>query len=168
VVGDDRLGVLVGVLAALHRACFFGKRHGRSTPKAHDPGIGLWLSPTLLVALVILIGLFPENLLGLPVRMAAGAVIAAEVPKFYLALWHGVDSGGDHVGCCDGSRGDIVAGLRQVARGGWNQLPSMEAKPIFDLGIGLAGLSQVTTRLHNGSLQRYLFVTMAASLSSGW
>jgi len=147
---------------------FFGKPRQKYSHTVHDPGIGLWLSPTLLVALVILFGLFPETIVGTPVRMAAAAVIGDEVPKFYLTLWHGITPALIMSGIATGV-GALLLLSYQPARGGWNLLPHLAAKPFFDWGIAsLAWLSkQATGRLHNGSLQRYLFVTMAASLLVG-
>ncbi len=147
---------------------FFGKPRQKYPQGLQDPGIGLWLSPTLLVALVILIGLFPETMLGRPVRMAAAAAIGGEVPKFYLALWHGVTPALIMSGIAIGA-GALLLLAYPLAHRGWNSLPRVAAKPMFDFGIAsLAGLSkQVTGRLHNSSLQRYLFVTLVASLLVG-
>lgn len=147
---------------------FFGPPRRDYPQPPHDPGLGLWLSPTLLVALVILFGLFPETMLGTTVRMTSAAVMGVEPPKFYLALWHGITPALVMSGIAI-IMGVLLLLAYRVSRAGWGLLPSVAAKPLFDAGIeSLARLSKwATTRLHNGSLQRYLFVTIAAALLIG-
>jgi len=147
---------------------YLGKPRDDYPHAPHDPGVGMWLAPTLLVGLVITIGLFPETFVGPVVRAASGAVLQSPTPEFHLALWHGmtpavVMSIVAILGGC------LVMFKIFAVRERWNRLWVPEAKSIFDSTIdGLAMLSrQATCGLHNGSLPRYLFVMIASSLIVG-
>ena len=147
---------------------FFGKRRFDYPRQPHDPSAGLWFPPALLVALVILIGLFPESIVGPIVRLASAAVIGGYPPNFYLKLWHGVNP------ALVMSIVAVAVGLALViayrpAHWVWQRVPYPTAKPIFDWGIlSLASLSRgIAAGLHNGSLQRYLFATIAMALAAG-
>jgi multicomponent K+:H+ antiporter subunit A len=153
---------------------YFGEvRHDYPKPP-HDPGFGLWFSPTLLVALGLMIGLFPETLAGNLVRVASMAVIGQPLhEKFYLALWHGWTPA-----LWMSIAIVILGGLwllgYMLSRRVWEHLPVPEAKRWFDQSLeGLAWLSRgITQGLHNGSLQRYvaaiLVTTVVLGLSMFW
>lgn len=147
---------------------YLGKPRVDYPQPPHDPGLGLTLPPSLLVALVVLIGLFPETIAGTTVRFASAAVLKAPLPKFHLAIWHGWTP------AVVMSAIAIVAGLCvllafNVIRARWTQLPVPIGKAIFDRFIdALAATSRALgAGLHNGSLQRYLFVTIATALIMG-
>jgi len=147
---------------------YLGKQRDDYPQPPHDPGIGLTLPPCLLVMLVVLIGLFPETFVGTTVRFASAAVLQAPLPEFHLAIWHGWTP------AVLMSAIAIVAGLSVllafgVIREHWTRLPVPVGKSIFDACIDvLAATSRaVGARLHNGSLQRYLFVLIATTLIMG-
>ncbi|HBJ35040.1 MAG TPA: monovalent cation/H+ antiporter subunit A [Planctomycetaceae bacterium] len=147
---------------------YLGKPRDDYPRHPHDPGIGLWLAPTLLVALVITIGLFPETFVGTIVRTASFAVLRSSPPEFHLALWHGMTPAVvmSIVAILGGS---LMLVKLFAVRTQWDRLAIPEAKAVFDSAIDvLASVSrQVTGGLHNGSLQRYLFATIATSLLVG-
>ena len=143
---------------------FGGRQRDDYARPPHDPGFGLWLSPALLASLAVLIGLFPETISGPVVRFSSRSVLGAEPPEFHLSLWHGVTPAlwmsaiAVGVGCF----AILVYGL--VDRG-WRWLPHPEAKRAFDATVaGLTGASRrLSDGLHNGSLQRYLFVMISTA-----
>ncbi len=143
---------------------FFGQPRKDYPRPPHDPGFGLWFTPTLLVALVILSGLFPETLLGVPVRLAAAAVIGGELPKFYLSLWHGLTPA-LFMSMAAILVGAVMFFAYRSAASIWERLPGLAAKPLFDkLIAGLKVSSErISATLHNGSQQRYLFVMIATT-----
>ena len=170
------LPVIVTIAAVLSMAyslryighVFLGRRRDNYPKPPHDPGIGLWFSPMLLVALVILLGLFPETFAGPTVRSATAAVLQGPPPDFHLSLWHGWTP------AVTMSIVAITAGLiallaYRLLRNGWDRVLKPEAKAIFD------GLITATTRgsrgftagLHNGSLRRYLVALITAALVAG-
>ena len=68
---------------------FTGRVETGYPARPHDPGMGLWLAPALLVALTVLIGAAPDASAGWLVAAAASAVTgAAQHPHF--SVWHGV------------------------------------------------------------------------------
>ena len=147
---------------------YLGKPRDDYPHHPHDPGVGMWLAPTLLVALVITIGLFPETFVGGIVRVATSAVLQSPPPEFHLALWHGM-SPAVVMSIVAILGGALLLFKLWAVRTHWDRLAIPEAKAIFDSGIeALASVSrQVTTGLHNGSLQRYLFNTILTALLVG-
>lgn len=147
---------------------FFGRIRSDYPHPPHDPTIGLWFSPTLLVAFTIMIGLFPETLVGSLVRFTARAVLGAEPPSFHIALWHGITPA-----LIMSLIALLASVLLMVAYRGaawcWRLFLVPEAKVFFDAGIDIiAGLSRLLTGgLHNGSLQRYLYVMISATWGIG-
>lgn len=69
---------------------FFGPQRHDYPDHPHDPPLGMWLPPAILVCLVILIGLFPQTFAGALVASSAKAVIGGALPEYHLAIWHGV------------------------------------------------------------------------------
>ncbi|HRP75194.1 MAG TPA: monovalent cation/H+ antiporter subunit A [Rhodocyclaceae bacterium] len=148
---------------------FFGPRRDDYPHRPHDPPAGLWLPPAILVALVILIGLFPETFAGALLRATAGAVIGGAVPDFHLSLWHGFTP------ALFMSAIAVAAGLILLWRYGgvravWAAGPHPQAKAMFDASIvSLVVASRVIVHgLHNGSLQRYLAFMLGAAIVAGF
>ena len=148
---------------------FLGPQRADYPHPPHDPPAGMWLPSALLVALVVLIGLFPATLAGPLVARAAQAVIGASLPDYKLALWHGVNVA---LGL---SVIAVVAGLVALrayprVRALWQAGPHPDAKAAFDavLAAALALAQRVTHGLHNGSLQRYLAFALTAMVVAGF
>ncbi|WP_235979952.1 monovalent cation/H+ antiporter subunit A [Croceibacterium atlanticum] len=170
------LPVIVTVAALLSAAysfryvmhVYFGPRRDDYPRKPHDPGIGLWGPPAVLVVLVVLIGLFPAVMADALVRSVSGAVTRQELPDYYLSLWHGFTP------ALLMSAIAVAGGIFLLWRYGvvsriWRSLPLPVAKRLFDSGISLlvAASRKVTDIVHNGSLPRTLFVFFAAALLLG-
>jgi multicomponent K+:H+ antiporter subunit A len=68
---------------------FFGRTRSELPHTPHDPPLGMWLPPALLVVLVVLIGLFPDPVAGPLVASVSRVVTGGEVMDYHLALWHG-------------------------------------------------------------------------------
>lgn len=148
---------------------FFGPRRDDYPHPPHDPPAGLWLPPAVLVALVILIGLFPETFAGALVRATAGAVIGGGVPEFHLSLWHGFTP------ALFMSAVAVVIGLTLLwryarVRALWAAGPHPQAKAMFDASIVslVAACRVIVHGLHNGSLQRYLAFMVGAAIVAGF
>ena len=148
---------------------YFGARRDDYPKSPHDPGIGLWGPPGVLVALVVLIGLFPATFAGALVEGVARAVVQdAELPYYYLSLWHGFTL------ALLMSVIAVVGGAALLWRHGvaervWQGLPVPVAKRMFDSGIekAVAASRAVTEGVHTGSLPRTLFVFFVAALALG-
>ncbi|MCG5511351.1 monovalent cation/H+ antiporter subunit A [Ectothiorhodospira lacustris] len=136
---------------------FLGPKRDDYPHTPHDPPAGFWLPPAFLVTLVILIGLFPETLVGPLVRVTATAVTGAPLPDFYLSIWHGLTP------ALFMSMAALAGGLFLIwrytlVRARWQAGPHPDAKGMFDAGIAVLvrAAQWCTLSLHNGSLQRYL------------
>lgn len=137
---------------------YFGKVRTDYPKPPQDPSLGLWFAPTLLVAIGLLIGLFPETLAGTLVRASASAVLGhAPEEKFYLAIWHGWTPA-LWMSIAIVSLGAFWLLGYGLGRKVWDVLPVPDAKRLFESTVeGLAWLSKVvTSRIHNGSLSRYI------------
>lgn len=149
---------------------FLGKQRQDYPAQPHDPGPGLWLSPGFLVLLVVLIGLFPNAMVGPMVQTATDAVVnGVDTPKFYAKLWHGFNLA-LYMSIFAVVGGLILLWLHSPLERGWLAAPRPEAKRMFDAVIGaLTALSRtVTDGLHNGALTRYaaIFVTFCIALAA--
>lgn len=147
---------------------YFGPKRDDYPKPPHDPGIGLWGPPAVLVVLVILIGLFPATIAGPLVQAVTGAVIGAEPPVYKLSLWHGFTlallmSVIAVVG------GALLLWRFGVAERVWQRLPVPVAKDLFDRCIAalVTGSRLLTDAINTGSLPRTLFVFFLATLALG-
>ena len=133
---------------------FLGSERESYPHHPHDPGPGMWLSPALLVVLVILIGLMPMTMVGWLVTASANAVTGLATHP-HLALWHGVNtalitSGIAVIG------GALLVLFHKPLQTVWDAMPRPEAKTIFDAIIRRAArYSQLANdALHDGRLAR--------------
>ncbi|MCU0903664.1 MAG: monovalent cation/H+ antiporter subunit A [Tabrizicola sp.] len=131
--------------------------------KPHDPGPGLWASPALLAALVVLIGLFPMLTAASLVDVAASAVTGQPV-AVKITHWHGLDAAALWMSLAAVGGGLLLLGAYPRLRAIWDAAPRPEAKRIFDSLIEpLAVLARsVTEGLHNGSFGRALTLGVLA------
>ncbi len=147
---------------------FLGPARGDYPRTPHDPGFGMWAAPALLAALVVLIGLFPQAMVGGLVAATAGAVVGGELPDYTLKIWHGVTpalylSGAAIVG------GALALAAHAPLERLWRAAPIPYAKRIHDALV--AALTAVCRRatdvLHDGALTRYaaIFVVTCAALA---
>ncbi len=148
---------------------FLGPKRDSYPHSPHDPGPGLWLSPAFLVALVVVIGLFPATLAEGIVDVAAGAVTGGASGHVHLKLWHGINAP------LMMSIVAILVGLLLIwtyarIRGVWDAARRPEAKTMFDAVVrALTGLSRaVTDTLHDGTVTRYAAIFLLFTLGLGW
>ncbi|MCB1332223.1 MAG: monovalent cation/H+ antiporter subunit A [Roseivivax sp.] len=133
----------------------------------HDPSLGMLMSPAILVALVIAIGLVPA--VAEPVvALAASAVTGHELHGVHLKLWHGVTpalymSGVAVLG------GAALLALHKPLDRSWQSAPRPEAKAIFDALIRAAVRlsARVTGWTHDGTISRYIAIFVIATIASG-
>ena len=152
----------------VHDAFFAGPPRDLAGVHPHEPPWGMKAPVVLLVAVCIGVGLMPFMAEPL-VRVAASAALGAPAPAFHLALWHGVNAP------LLMSMFGLLAGLTLYAslrRGGrlHRYLPSGRGgKALFTAAVdGLFGLAgRVSSRLENGSLQRYAGWMVLAALGLG-
>jgi len=165
------LGSLLSAAYSLRyvHGVYFGPRREDYPRSPHDPGIGLWGPPAVLVALVALIGLFPTTFAGSLVESVSRAVVQDEnLPYYYLSLWHGFTLA-LLMSVFAVAGGAVLLWRHGPAERVWRGLPLPVAKRLFDTGIErLVGASRfVTDGIHTGSLTRTLFVFFLAALALG-
>ncbi len=148
---------------------YLGEKRDDYPHQPHDPPFGMWGPPAVLVALVVLIGLFPEALVGPLLAASAGAVVGGELPYYSLGLWHGLTP------ALFMSLTAVVAGfllLRHHAdAAAWRErFWRPEAKALFDAAVErvVAACDSATWALQNGSLQRYLACLTGAAVVAGY
>jgi multicomponent K+:H+ antiporter subunit A len=154
----------------VHGLFFNGPPRDLPEGQPHDPPLGMRAPVILLAAICVVVGVLPALTAGPLVRVAATAMVGHALPQYHLALWHGLNLplalsmtalvGGallyfflardDRL-----HRRDIeaffgrLAGMKLFTRGS-------------DALLRTAG--QLTFRLENASLQRYLAVMLAATV----
>lgn len=139
--------------------------------RAHDPGAGMWVSPTILVGLAVLFGLAPMLMAGPLVAAVAGAVIGAPAPVVDLTLWHGINLqlGMSVVAIAVGA----VLLWQHAALLRWYEARlHPDAKRMFDASLGFAdaAVRRAIVAIHTPSLQRMLFaifVVVALAVAEG-
>ncbi|MFK7867730.1 MAG: monovalent cation/H+ antiporter subunit A [Roseobacter sp.] len=149
---------------------FLGPKRDDYPAKPHDPGPGLWLPPAILIVPVVVIGLAP--FLAEPfVKMVTASVLgdAAEVPKAYFKIWHGlVPALFMSIAATIG--GLIILWLYKPVLAAWDAAPRPEAKTIFDALIGaiVSAANGVTHTLHNGAFTRYGAIMVVSVVVAGY
>ena len=133
----------------------------------HDPGIGLWGAPALLVALVIAIGLAPMTMAGWIVRAAGSATVGGDL-HVKITHWHGlVPAFWMSVLAVGG--GLVLVGAYPALRRLWLAVPKPDAPAMFDAAmLGATALARgLTGRLHGGGLAGPLALATAAITAAG-
>ncbi|WP_299192068.1 monovalent cation/H+ antiporter subunit A [uncultured Litoreibacter sp.] len=149
---------------------FLGPVRDDYPAKPHDPPVGLWGPPSLLVILVVVIGVAPffaEPFVKLVTASVLGE--AAEVPKAYFKIWHGL------VPALFMSIAAVVGGLLMMAVFNpalrlWDAAPRPEAKTIFEAIIAFAvGLARrIIAPLHDGAFSRYAAIMAITVVAMGY
>jgi multicomponent K+:H+ antiporter subunit A len=142
-------------------------------PHPHEPALGMRLPAMLLVGMCIVVGLLPSVTFGPLVHVAAGALTGQPLPEYQLALWHGFNL---PLLMSVVALGLGVSLYLWLARGRWLHRISSEAwfGPVTGGSVfegasnALFSISgRLTSRLENGSLQRYLAWMVAAAVGVG-
>ena len=68
---------------------FWGKPAEDLPSHPHEPPVGMILSPAFLMAVCVLVGIFPAFFAGPLVKAGAGAILGPDMPAYHMAVWHG-------------------------------------------------------------------------------
>lgn len=133
------------------------------TPK--EPPRYMKVPVEILVALCLLVGIFPAFVVGDLLRVASIAVLADEVPTYSLAVWHGLNIP------LLMSLLAMVGGLsiyynRSKLFHFQSHFEQPDAKHIFEGAIQstVNYAKRIIETLENGSLQRYVFILLLSTL----
>ncbi|MBB5021195.1 monovalent cation/H+ antiporter subunit A [Desulfurispira natronophila] len=148
----------------------FFKEEATDLPKKpHEPPHGMRLPAEILMSLCIIVGLFPALIAGPIVNVAAGSILGDALPYYTISIWHGFN---------------MALALSIIALIG-GAIFYMQKSRIFDSHVWfsrycdgkahfeafVAALVRwsraLTTRMENGSLQRYIALLVGSVLVLG-
>lgn len=144
----------------IHDVFFNGKPIGL-TKTPHEPPRYMRVPMEILVALCVLVGVFPELIIGRLLQQAAVAVLAVPPPEYSLAIWHGLNI--PLLMSVLALIGGIVLYINRKAlfmfQAGFN-----ETKAIYRFEAGMQRLVRrcrhSIERIENGSFQRYILLLL--------
>ncbi|GAB58824.1 monovalent cation/H+ antiporter subunit A [Rheinheimera nanhaiensis] len=144
----------------IHDVFFNGQPKGL-TKTPHEPPRYMRVPVEVLVALCILVGLFPGYLIGDLLQAASAAVLPGAVPSYSLAIWHGFNlpllmSALALVG------GIVIYVNRKHLFDFQNTLPDVDALNSFERSVKRFAerCGRIYQWLDSGSLQRYMTLTL--------
>ncbi|ABC27699.1 NADH:ubiquinone oxidoreductase subunit 5 (chain L)/Multisubunit Na+/H+ antiporter, MnhA subunit [Hahella chejuensis KCTC 2396] len=131
----------------------------------HEPPRYMKVPVEILVALCLLVGVFPNYVVNDLLNAASSAVINGRLPEYSLAIWHGFNI-------------PMLMSLAAMAGGLYiyynrrtlfqfhAQFPPHDAKHIFEGSVQFVvrQCARFTEALENGSLQRYVFLLLLFAL----
>ncbi len=131
----------------------------------HEPPRYMRVPIEILVALCLMVGMFPEFSVNGILLAASGAVLGHSAPQFQLAIWHGFNLPLMMSVFAVGG-GLFIYSQRKHLFQFQSSLPSVNAKQSFDRGIErlMESSRRQIARLENGSLQRYLLLMLLSVL----
>jgi multicomponent K+:H+ antiporter subunit A len=164
------LSTLAGMLAVAYSLRFIHDVFFNGEPidlprTPHEPPRYMRVPVEILVVACILIGIFPQFIVGDLLEAASEAVLQHPLPPFSLAIWHGFNfpllmSAIAIIG------GSILYFKREALFEFKEQFISADAKYVFESRIQwiVAKASQAQQLIDNGSLQRYMFCLVMFAL----
>ncbi|HKJ98121.1 MAG TPA: monovalent cation/H+ antiporter subunit A [Desulfotignum sp.] len=148
---------------------FWGKPAEDLPGSPHEPPLGMTLSPAFLMAVCVLVGIFPAFFAGPLINAGAGAILGPDMPAYHLAVWHGFNMA--LVLSIIALAGGVVF-YRQRHRlfdiHVWCS-QYLDGKTLFESLVSrlMQAGDRAVRLLQNGSLQRYLFLLISATLVLG-
>ncbi len=164
------IGALFSVAYSLRLIAhvFLGPERGDYPAAPHDPGMGLWAAPALLVGLVIIIGLAPMASAVWLVNASAGAVTGGVVAaKIYH--WHGLEPAALWMSLFAVGAGLMAIGAYPRLLRIWDGMSKPDAKRMFDTAMTALTrrMRRVTDAAHDGALTRYLGIATVIIVAAG-
>ena len=143
----------------------FGPDAVTKTP--HEPPRFMRVPVEILVVLCVVVGIFPQVIVGPLLAVAAQATLNAPLPVYTLSIWHGFNLPlVMSISALAGGVGLYVLLQKKINLHTIVKLPG-DAKILFDVSIeNLTSLASALTRLtQNGSLQRYLWLIVVTCVT---
>jgi multicomponent K+:H+ antiporter subunit A len=166
--------IIASIFSVAYSARFihiFVRGDGSGMPyKPHEPPRFMRIPVEALVLLVIAVGVAPSFMVEPILSVAAGAVLGGELPYYHLALWHGFNLPFfmSITALVGGSL--LFLWRRTLYRVHDRFIPPLTAERAYDGMLDAAARASewITTRLENGSLQRYVLLFVAMALLVGF
>ncbi|MFY8273188.1 monovalent cation/H+ antiporter subunit A [Pseudoalteromonas sp. SSDWG2] len=164
------LATVAGALSVAYSARFIHDVFFNGDPKdlpkqPHEAPRYMRVPIEILVALCVLVGLFPGFVVDPILTVAADSVLNGSAPDYHLAIWHGFNlplfmSGVAVAG------GLFIYSQRKYLFQFQASLPNVSAKKAFDSSIQKVfdWSREQILRIENGSLQRYVFILLLSTL----
>jgi multicomponent K+:H+ antiporter subunit A len=156
------LATLAGVFAVAYSMRFihdvFFNGEPKDLPKTpHEPPRYMKIPIEILVTLCLLVGIFPEFMIGGLLQAAATSVLMTELPYYSLAIWHGFNLP-LLMSAIAITGGLLIYAYRSHLYRFQAQFQESDEKRVFE-GV-IQQLVKLATKAHdtlnNGSLQRYI------------
>lgn len=170
------LAVLAGIFAVAYSLrfihdVFFNGRPTDLPREPHEPPRFMKVPVEILVALCLLVGIFP-GVTVLPILNVATASVLQhmqEIPDYHLAVWHGFTLPFIMSLIALGGGGLVYAMRKHLFRLYERSFVHLDGKRTFDACMhGLrAACAWITATTENGSLQRYLALMVIGALIVG-
>ncbi|MDG9922815.1 MULTISPECIES: monovalent cation/H+ antiporter subunit A [unclassified Pseudomonas] len=152
-------------LRFIHDVFFNGEPINLPKFPPHEPPRYMKVPVEILVFLCLLVGMLPGYTVAPLLAVAAQASLGGTLPAYDLAIWHGFNL--PLAMSCVALVGGILVYVGRKPLFRWYEsLPQVDAKEVFEQQVqrlvALAGW--ITSRLENGSLQRYLALLLGSAL----
>jgi len=146
----------------IHDVFFNGQPKGL-TKTPHEPPRYMRVPVEVLVALCILVGIFPAYLIGDLLHAASASVLGGAVPQYSLAIWHGFNLP-LMMSILALAGGTLIYVNRKHLFDFQNTLPDVDTLNSFERSVKslIARCDQFYQWLDNGSLQRYMVLVLLA------
>lgn len=178
--GDFSLGWLVPVAATLGGVCsvayslrfihdvfFNGPPRDLPQPHPHEPPLFMKAPVALLVALCLVVGIWPALTFGPLVQLASAAVLGAAPPPYELALWHGFNAPLLMSALAMAGGVAMYGALQRRFNLHLHHPRGWTGRLLFTQAVELLlrGAGRVTAALETGSLQRHAAWMVAAAVA---
>ncbi|WP_159821095.1 monovalent cation/H+ antiporter subunit A [Colwellia sp. 20A7] len=169
------LATVAGALAVAYSARFIHDVFFNGDPidlprQPSEPPRYMRVPIEILVALCLLVGIFPNFIVDDILKSASFAVLGGYVPEFKVALWHGFNLP-LLMSAIAVSGGLFMYTQRRHLYKFQDSLPTLNAKKVFDGTVYrmIKWCQHKINTIENGSLQRYLtLMFLVVLLFSGW
>ena len=158
-------------LRFIHDVFFNGQPRDLPRPNPHEPPLFMKLPVAVLVAVCLLVGIFPAQTLGPLVHAAAVAVLNGPPPEYHLALWHGFNLPLAMSGVALVGGVLMYAALQRSFNLHLHHPPRLTGRLLFTRALqAMDAVARALTRwTENGSLQRYVALMLGSGIAvAGW
>lgn len=151
-------------LRFVHDVFFNGEPIDLPKYPPHEPPRYMKIPVEILVALCLLVGIFPAFVIAPLLAIAAQAVLHGPLPEYDLAIWHGFNLA-LVMSLVAMAGGILVYVFRHPLLRWHDRLPEHDAREVFEHALQrcIHWSQQWTHLLENGSLQRYMALLIGSA-----
>ncbi|SDI22348.1 monovalent cation/H+ antiporter subunit A [Aliiruegeria lutimaris] len=147
---------------------FLGPERKDYPSHPHDPPFGMWAAPALLAAMVVVIGVIPQAVVGGFLNVVADAITQEHLHLHKLKIWHGFTPalGMSAIATLGGlAVFYFFTPLERI----WVATPKPDAKRMYDALVMFLhrNLGRISNNLHDGRLTKFLGIFGATTVALG-